>query len=153
MVDGQSVIFHSRHMFLVEIGGIERATFSTCSELSQEIEMMEHREGGRLIPFKQAGLITYPDITLERGSTKDHDIYDWAQQCANAAANSGLVTPDYKRTIDISQMNRTRKVVMRYRVHNAFITKHVGGDWDGTSSEAVIESITLTFDYFERIDL
>jgi phage tail-like protein len=152
MVDGQSIIFHTRHSFIVEIQGIERATFSTCSELSKEIEPIEWREGGRLIPYKQAGLVSYPDVTLERGSTKDTDLYAWSEECGNAASQAGLVAPDYKRTVDIVQLRRDRSEKVRHRLHNAFVANYVHGDWDNDANEMNVESVTLAFDYAERID-
>ena len=37
------------------------------------------------------------DVTLERGATKDLEMYTWFKEIANAAAGKGAIGEDYKR--------------------------------------------------------
>ena len=37
----------------------------------------------------------------------------------------------------------------RWTLYGAWPTKFVAGEWDNSSDENVIESVTLTYDYFE----
>lgn len=150
-IQGTKPFKHQKYAFLVEIPGFKSAAFQKCSELSKEIEVGMIREGGSLIPHKQPGLITYADITLERGAYSDKDFYDWAEQCGDAAQSSGNVEPEYKRTIDIVQIDRARKPLVKYRLYGAFVQKYVPGDWDNESSEFTVEKLTLAYDYFKRI--
>lgn len=150
-IQGTKPSKHNKYAFLVEIPGFASASFQKCSELKRETEIGMIREGGSLIPHKQPGLVTYSDITLERGAFADQDMYAWAEQCGDAAQGSGLVEPEYKRTIDIVQIDRARKPLVRYRLFGAFVKSHSPGDWDNETSEFVVEKLELTFDYYKRI--
>jgi hypothetical protein len=48
-------------------------------------------------------------------------------------------------------MNRGGGERLRYRLYGAWPKRFVAGMWDGTSDEKVIESMTLAYDYFEKI--
>jgi phage tail-like protein len=148
-VIGTPRTFHKRFKFVVEIDGIASAGFQSCSELAVEIAKVEHFEGGVLIPDKSPGRVTFSDVTLERGATNDRDIWDWLKEVADAAANAGLVDPEYKRNLDIVQQERDGTTLRRWRVSNAWPVKFVGGAWDNNTDETNIESVTLTFDTFD----
>lgn len=140
--------FHKRFAFLVEIDGLTSAGFQKCSELSVEIANIEYYEGGALIPNKSPGRLKFADVTLERGATKDQDLFDWFSELVDAASNTGLVEPRFKRNLHILQQDRDASTLRRWAVWGAWPTKFVAGAWDNESDENVIESITLTFDYF-----
>ncbi|MEO1336864.1 MAG: phage tail protein, partial [Myxococcota bacterium] len=70
-VIGTPRTFHSRWKFIVDIDDIAHAGFQKCSELSVEIANVQYYEGGSLIPNKSPGRLTFADVTLERGATKD----------------------------------------------------------------------------------
>jgi phage tail-like protein len=148
---GTKKFVHQRSAFLVEVPGIGTAVFQKCSELKMEVEVSSIREGGTLTPHKQPALVSYPDITLERGMSSDGGLYDWSQLVADAAQQSGLVEPEYKKTIDIVQIDRARKPRLRFRLYGAFPVGYVAGEWDNESSEFVIEKMTIAYDYFKRI--
>jgi phage tail-like protein len=60
----------------------------------------------------------------------------------------GRIDPLYKRMLDIVQLDRDDSVLQRWEVTNAWPTKFVAGEWDNTSDEKVITSVTLTYDFF-----
>ena len=142
--------FHKKFKFVVEIDGVVSAGFQKCSELSVEVANIEYYEGGALIPQKSPGRLKFADVTLERGATADHDLLDWFEDVADAAANAGLNEPEFKRNLDIVQQDRDGTALRRWSLSGAWPTKFVGGSWDNTSDENVIESVTLTFDFFQR---
>jgi phage tail-like protein len=141
--------FHKRFKFVVEIDSVKHAGFQKCSELSVEIANVQYYEGGSLIPNKSPGRMTFPDVTLERGATQDRDLFDWFQQVANLASGLGLNDIDYKRNFDIVQQDRDGSTLRRWSITNAWPVKFVAGEWDNEADENVIESVTLSFDYFE----
>lgn len=143
--------FHKKFKFIVEEAGIPVAAFQKASELSVEAAKIEYFEGGSLTPDKSPGRLTFSDVTLERGVTSDRSLYDWFLQVARAASDTGQNEPDYKRTLDIVQQDRTGTEVRRWRLVNAWPTKYVGGDWDNEADENVIEQATLTYDYFDIV--
>ncbi len=146
---------HGKFKFVVEIDGFAAAAFQKCSELSVEAEVISYREGGSLIPIKDPGLLTFTDVTLERGASQDQDFPIWALEVANAAAGVppgvGFVSPAFKRNLSIIQRDRDNSVLLRYDLFDAWPMKYVAGDWDNTTSEVVIETLTLAFDRFERV--
>ena len=138
-----------RFNFLVEIDGVSYAGFSTCSELSVEVANVQYSEGGRLIPHKSPGRLTFADVTLERGATRDRDLYTWMNDVVQVASGLGLPDNLYKRNLDIVQLDRDGSTMRRWSLYGAWPVKLVAGAWDASSDEALIESVTLTFDYWE----
>ena len=151
-VIGNPRTFHHKYRFIVEIDGVVSAAFQKMSELSAEVADIQYYEGGSLIPVKSAGRATFADVTLERGAvTEDSDLHDWFIEVLDAVANAGLNDPDYKRTLDVVQLDRSGAEIRRYTIYNAYVKQFVAGDWDNESDENVIESVTLTYDFFELI--
>jgi len=140
--------FHHKANFVVEVPGLGSAAFASCGELSVEAAVVTHWEGGRLIPYKAPGRLTFSDVDLQRGATKDRDLYDWFLEVANAASGRGLADAGYKRSVDIVQLDRDGETLRRWTLFNAWPSKFVAGEWDNDSDDVVIESVTLTYDYF-----
>jgi phage tail-like protein len=139
-----------RFAFLIEIDSFAHAGFSSCSELSVEVANVQYWEGGRLVPHKSPGRLTFADVTLERGATRDRDLYRWFGDVVQAAAGIGLPDNLYKRNLDIVQQDRDGTTLRRWSLYGAWPTKFVAsGGWDASSDEALVESVTLTYDYFE----
>lgn len=155
---GEQRELFAKHLFLVEIDPDISAGFQKCSELSAEAAKIEYHEGGSIIPWKIPGRITMADLTLERGASTSQKFYEWAMQVADASAGyigtrgSGALTPLYMKQMDIIQLDRDATTEKRvWRVFNVWPQKFMAGDWDNTADDVVIESLTLTFDYFKLI--
>lgn len=148
---GQARSFHKKFKFIIEIDSVAHAGFNKCSALESEVAKVEYYEGGSLIPDKSPGRVSFSDVTLERGASKDDDLFKWYQQVAKASSNSGLVDPKYKRNLDIVQQDRDGKTIRRWRLTGAWPTKFGAGEWDNDSDENVIESVTLTYDFFDKV--
>lgn len=146
---GNPKSFHHKFKFKVEIDLLGSADFQKCSELSVEAANILYFEGGSLIPNKSPGRLTFSDVTLERGATEDHDLFDWFQDVAIASSGQGLVDPFYKRSGDIIQNDRDDTELRRWNLVRAWPVKFVAGEWDNDADEVVIESVTLTYDWFE----
>ncbi len=143
--------FHKRFKYIVECDFVSSAAFQKCSELSVEVAKIEYSEGGALIPNKSPGRLTFADITLERGATQDRDLFDWMNDVAITSSGLGLTEPYFKRNLDIVQQDRDGTTLRRWSIARAWPTKFVAGQWDNEADENVIESVTLTFDWFELI--
>lgn len=151
MITGQPRDFYKKFKFVVQIDNVNYAGFQKCSALEAEISKVTHREGGTLIADQSPGLVNFTDVTLERGATDDHDLWDWFEQGANVVANTGVASPNHERNLDIVQQNRDGTERKRWRVVRAWPTKFVAGEWDNDADENVIEKITLTFFYFHPV--
>lgn len=145
---GEPLDFYERFNFIIEIDGIRRAAFNSCSELSVEVGKVELREGGRSIPHKKPGLQNFTDVTLGRGATPDRDLYEWMEQVAKMTTGVGEIADSYKRELDIVQVDRNGAERRRWTLTKAFPLKFVAGEWDATSEEAVMEQVVLTYDSF-----
>ena len=143
--------FHKKFKFVAEIDDIGHAGFQKCSELSVEVANVQYFEGGSLIPNKSPGRLTFADVTLERGATQDRDLFDWFQDVAITSSGLGLADVNYKRNLDIVQQDRDGTTLRRWTLSRAWPVKFVAGDWDNESDENVIESVTLTYDFFELV--
>ena len=148
-VIGNPRSFHKKFKFVVEIDDVGHAGFQKCSELSVEVANVQYFEGGSLIPNKSPGRLTFADVTLERGATMDRDLFTWLEMVAVAAANAGLNEPAFKRNLDIVQQDRDGSTLRRWSLVGAWPVKFVAGEWDNEADENVIESVTLTYDFFE----
>ncbi len=143
--------FFKKFKFVIEADGVVHTGFQKASELSVEAAKVEYFEGGSLIPNKSPGRLTFSDVTLERGATRDRDLFNWFQDVALTASGLGLPDPGYKRNLDIVQQDRDGSTLRRWSLSGAWPVKFVAGEWDNESDENVIESVTLTFDYFELV--
>lgn len=144
--------FHKKFKFVFEIDDVGHAGFQKCSELSVEIAKVEYFEGGTLIPNKSPGRLTFSDVTLERGATQDHELFDWFGDVALTSSGLGLTDPYYKRNGDVVQQDRDGTTLRRWSLSQAWPTKFVAGEWDNESDENVIEQVTLTYDFFELVE-
>lgn len=147
---GQPRKFHHRYRFVMEIQGFESSAFRDISGLKANVGLVEHWEGGRLIAYKEAGRITFDNLTCTRGVTIDQDAYAWFKKVARLAADSGNVNPEYKKDCSIVQYDRDGRELRRWSVHQAFPIVFEAGSWDNTTDEAVIETLELAYDYFDQ---
>ena len=141
--------FHKKFKFVIEADRVASAGFQKCSELSVEVAKVEYFEGGALIPNKSPGRLTFADVTLERGATQDHDLFDWMQEVADLVSGLGEVDDAFKRNLDVVQQDRDGSTLRRWPLTGAWPIKFVAGEWDNESDETVIESVTLTYDFFD----
>ena len=114
---------------------------------------VQYFEGGSLIPNKSPGRLTFADVTLERGATSDRGPLRLVSEvAATPRATAGLIEPDYKRNLDIVQQDRDGTTLRRWSLTGAWPVKFVAGEWDNDADENVIESVTLTYDFFTRVE-
>jgi len=152
-ITGNPRIFQKKFAFIVEIERVAHAGFRKMSELSAEVATVEQWEGGALIPDKTPGRVTVPDVTLERGAANsDSDLYDWWLEVVRMSANTGLVTPDYKREVDVNQLDRDATILRTWTLSGAWPKKMVVGEWDNEADENVIEMLTLAIDTFDKAE-
>ena len=91
------------------------------------------------------------DVTLVRGATQDGDLCDGFRDVVITSSGLGLTDVNDKRNLDIVQQDRDGTTLRRWSLSRAWPVKFVAGDWDNESDENVIESVTLTYDFFELV--
>jgi phage tail-like protein len=151
---GRPRSYFRKFNFILEISGFTglgggKVGFQKCSAIAYEAKKMEHWEGGATIPVKvPSGRLEFPDVTLDRGATKDTDAYNWMLEVGDAAAQVGLVDDQYKRDVAVIQLDRDGSELKRWSLFRAWPMKFQAGEWDNTSDDPVIEQLVLCYDYF-----
>ena len=126
-------VFH----FTVNWGGTN-VGFSEISGLTQEVQIIEYREGSNPYygPAKMPGLHKVNNITLKRGiSAGDNEFYSWLTTIA-------LNTVE-RRDLIISLLNEAHEPVMTWKINQAWPVKVEGPSLKSTGNEVAIESIEL----------
>jgi phage tail-like protein len=141
--------FHKKFKFIIEVDGFARAGFQKCSELKVEIKEVMYRESGTLIPNKSPGLVEFSKITLERGATEDLDFYNWFNQVVVASASVGEVDNEYKRNMELVQLDRDGSELRRWFISGAWPCSYTAGEWNNEEDGVTIEKLEVSFDWFE----
>ncbi len=123
--------------FKVEWGG-KNAGFSEVSGLTQEVQVIEYREGSSkdYSTTKMPGLRKYNNITLKRGIAKsDNDFFGWL--------NTVQLNTVERRDLTISLLNENHEPVMVWKARNAFPVKVEGPGLKASGNEVAVESIEI----------
>ena len=56
-----------------------------------------------------------------------------------------------EQLLDVVQQDRDGLTLRRWSLSRAWPVKFVAGEWDNESDENIIESVTLTYDFFELV--
>jgi phage tail-like protein len=152
MAYGQDRKLHDKFKFVVQSRRFGYAAFQKMSEISAESASIDYYEGGAIIPIKEPGRLTFADVTLERGTSRDYDMHNWFVVMADASADvggAGAVSPEFKSDdLAVLQRDRDNTRLRQWVLIGSFPNKYVAGDWDNTVDEVVIETLTIRYDYF-----
>jgi phage tail-like protein len=144
---GKPRTYHKKFLFTVEIAGVDSARFQSAGPIEAEVAVVEQWEGGALTADTSPGRMKSASVTLKRGATSSLDLWKWWKQVANIAANDGVIDDQYKRTIDLVQLDRDGSELRRWTLHDAWPSKFGAGDWDNTADANNIESVVLQYRY------
>ena len=126
-------VFH----FKVEWGG-KNVGFSEVSGLTQEVQMIEYRDGNSpdYSTIKMPGLHKFNNVTLKRGIAKsDNEFFNWL--------NTIKLNTVERRDLTISLLNENHEPVMVWKARNAFPVKVEGPGLKASGNEVAIESIEI----------
>lgn len=139
--------WYKRFAFIVEIDGVERAAFKSCSDFAAIAETVEYREGGVRHPHKSPGLVTFEPITLERGVAEgdDTDLLNWFKSTYDAASATGQNAPTLYRTVSIAQLDMDGSIKRRITLYNAFCKEFRLNGWDNDANEVSMESVVIEY--------
>ncbi len=126
-------VFH----FTVEWGGAN-VGFSEVSGLTQEIQVIEYRDGRSpdYNTVKMPGLRKVTNIVMKRGISKgDNDFFKWL--------NTVKLNTIERRDLTINLLNENHEPVVTWKVLQAWPVKVEGPGLKATGNEVAIESIEL----------
>jgi len=137
----ERVEMHGAFSFVVQIDGIDKATFSECTLPTLEVEIEEEKEGGyndgtHLLP----GRVRRGTITLKRGITADSELLDWYLQVLQGQLSNAF------RQVSVIMMDAMHQPVMRWDFKGAFPQKWTGPSLNTSTSAVAIESIELAYE-------
>jgi phage tail-like protein len=129
--------------FRVEIDGLA-ASFSHVSGLESEVEAIDYREGGEEARVRKLpGLRKYSNIVLERGITKDLELWNWHKQVLDGDVQ--------RRNGSIVLLDDQGHDQVRWNFVNSWPCKYIGPTLDAKSNEVAIEALELAHEGLERV--
>ena len=128
--------------FLVEIDGVTKGGFSEVSGLDAELDPIEYRTGDDDITVRKIpGLKKFGNITLKRGLTLDHSLWDWMKQ--------GLDGHVVRTTLSITLLDEARQPVLRWNVREAWPCKWEGPELNAKGNDIAIETLEICHEGIE----
>lgn len=127
--------------FWVEIDGLLEGTFTECSGMKADREILPHKEGGvNDYVHKLPGRTSFSDITLRKGVMFSIELWKWFEE--------GIVTGKVKkRNITIIHHSSYFNIPARwYHITNAYPTSWEGANLRTDSNSLGVEALTLTFE-------
>src|SRR5215208_131244 len=108
---------YQAYNFAVEIEGVTRAGFKTCAGLDSSNAVTKYREGDdkTLAQRQIPGLLSFSNVTLTRGITDDHALWDWREKVMNGNLE--------RRTVSIVLRDDQGQEKARWNVTNAWPSK------------------------------
>lgn len=134
--------FHFKVEFGLPAAKSSDIRFREVSGLAMELEEETRVEGGEnRFTQKLPVRARYGDLVLKRGLLTDSAIYAWCK----AAIQELDITPI---TIWVTLLNESHDPLQTYTFTNAWPKKWSISDFNAESSELVVESLELAYQYF-----
>jgi len=135
--------------FRVEIDGIMAAAFRHAGPFRWTTKTKPIREGGNnrgFVNLVEPG--EFAPLGLKKGlASGNNELFLWMKRIHDTTGVG--VKPFMRANISIVLMNEKGSEVGRFNLYNAFPSKYELGQLDGKTNEIAIESLDITFDYFE----
>jgi len=125
--------------FKVTIDGVEveNSKFVSVSGIVSTSETMEFMQGDDRFVMKQPGRAMFEDVELKRVYQQVDSFYQWREYIERGIVDRKLIT--------VSLMLPDMETVVRtMSIHDAYPSKWELPPMDASSSEAAIETITIT---------
>jgi phage tail-like protein len=133
--------------FSLTIDGYEIATFHELSGIVSEIDASEHWETSEhgIDRFKLAGKFKPPTIVLKRGMNGSLEMWSWHE-----SVRTGMIGAA-RRSCSLTMFNSEGQPVGKYWLEKAWPSKIELAGMKAGASEALIETVTLTCEYIQRV--
>jgi len=134
--------------FGLEISGKLTGYFTSVGGIGSESEVVEHKivsEKGETIIQKLPGRLTWTEVTLKRGVTSNIDIWNWRKLVVDGKVE------DARTNCSIIAYDQTQKEIARWNFENAWPSKVVGPELDSSSTNYMIEDVTIVHEGMVRV--
>ena len=132
--------------FGFELKSLDLGFFTSCSGIGLEWEVIEQRAitaTGQRLNLKSPGRSSYSEVVFKRGYTTNKAVNDWFETAVDAAK------PPDKQDGSIVLYNRNFDEVSRFNIFACVPTKLTVTDLSATSTEAMVEELTIKHDRLE----
>lgn len=127
--------------FRVEWDNLIEGYFTECGGLSVEREVESHKEGGvNGFEHKLPGRLKYGNVTLKRGMTLSHRLWDWFHTNTDDTNNFFKVK---RCDVTITQLDLTGEPVTQWHLQKAYPVKWKGPDFKSDGNQVAIETLEL----------
>ncbi len=122
------------------------------SPLKRTTNVVPHRSGGEnSTDHKSPGRTTYDAVTLERGITHDPEFEAWANKIHPYPGDVAMDLVNYKKELALEVMNEKGHVVLRYFLHDCWVSDFTAVPaLDANANAVAIESIKIELSGWER---
>ena len=128
-------------MFKVSIPGLPTGVgFQKIGGLSRDVEVVEYLENMYQHTHKLPGRESVGEVTFERGMYAD----DYLQTLYEKV----FTDKNVRNTVVIQITDRFGKIRREFKCAEAWFSKYECADLDATSSDVIIETMTMVFEYF-----
>jgi len=142
------------YKFTVSLEGnyFDRTAFQKVSGLKSSVEVVEYREGNMADRMEKfAGMMTYDAVTFERGISNDDDFNKWMKTVCDVTSGGEMPSgglgdtgnASYRKDITVKLYNKQGALAKEYKLLDAFPSEYTIGDFDATSNDVVISSMTI----------
>jgi phage tail-like protein len=119
--------------FVLEIGGVEMASFRKCSGVESETETIEYK-----------GAMKWSDITLERRIDESKALWEWRKQVEDGDVDKA------RRDGSIVIKDSMKKEIARWNFERGWVSKWTGAELDAGSNEVATEKVVITHEGLHR---
>ncbi len=132
--------------FTAEFGDLGTSSFKSVAGFSANVDNSEYREGafGRLTKRKLPGLVSYDDITLEKGLYSSPLLYNFFM----GYLEGSNFMPVQEAIITV--YDNAGSPTARWYVTNAWPVSYRSGDLSAEDSSILVESLTIAHEGIRR---
>jgi phage tail-like protein len=137
MATGQRLDPYGGYNFRVEWDGIIQAGFKTCAGLDSTQDVVDYREGTEkgLGRRRLPTLLTSANLTLGRGITDNHELWDWRAEIIQGKGT--------RKNLSVILMDDQGREKRRWNLVNCWPSKWTGPSFDATTNEVAIETLEI----------
>ena len=123
--------------FRLEIDGITKAGFRECSGLDAGTDPVDYRNGDEKVNSvrKLTGMNKYGPITLKRGFTDDHELWDWRKKVIDGKTQ--------RVNGSVILLNEAGETKLQWNFIEAWPSKWTGPTLNATSNDVAIETLEI----------
>jgi phage tail-like protein len=127
---------YAQYNFVLEIEGTTVAGFAEVGGLSMEQGIIEYREGSDTATVRKLpGLRKYGNITLKRGYTQNHELWEWRKTTIDGVTQ--------RKQGAVILRDEAGQPALRWEFREGWISKYEGPALKATANEAAMESIEI----------